>query len=48
VIKIPPVSGVIYQIKKGDTIEEIAQRYKLDKKEILKQNLLSVNDNIRI
>lgn len=35
---IPPVSGVVYTVKSGDTAESLAQRYSSSKEEILADN----------
>ena len=38
---IPPVSGVIHQVKSGDTVSEIAKKYKAKSEEIISFNDLS-------
>jgi len=35
---IPPVSGIVYTIKAGDTAESLAQKFKADKDKIVKAN----------
>lgn len=35
---IPPVSGVVYAVKSGDTVEALAQRYSTSKEQILSDN----------
>lgn len=37
-IKIPPVTGLIYAVKSGDTLSKIAQEYKIDVENIKSQN----------
>lgn len=48
IIKIPPVSGLIHQIKKWDTISSIAKKYKINENDILKQNLLTKDEWLSI
>lgn len=43
---IPPVSGVIHQVRAGDTVSEIAQRYKTKAQNILAFNELSSESDI--
>ncbi len=43
---IPPVSGVIHHVKAGDTISEIAQRYKAKTEDIISFNGLSSEADI--
>jgi murein DD-endopeptidase MepM/ murein hydrolase activator NlpD len=38
VLKIPNKDGILYEVKKGDTVDEIAKRYKIDKEKIVKAN----------
>lgn len=48
VIKVPPTSWLIHQIKKNETISSISKFYWIDAKKILEQNLLTYDDNIRV
>lgn len=43
-----PISGVLYTVKKGDTLQSIANRYKADKDEIVSFNGLSVSGTLAI
>ncbi len=43
-----PVSGVKYEIKKGDTIETIAKKFKGDAGEILRFNGLAIGEELEI
>lgn len=47
VIKVPPVTGIIYTVKSGDTVEKIAKEYSIDSTDILEQNLLSGNQDLK-
>ncbi|MBD3208711.1 MAG: peptidoglycan DD-metalloendopeptidase family protein [Candidatus Nealsonbacteria bacterium] len=47
-IIIPPVSGVIHHVKKGDTVDEIAEYYDADGKDIVAFNQLSGEGDIYI
>jgi murein DD-endopeptidase MepM/ murein hydrolase activator NlpD len=38
VLKIPNKDGILYEVKKGDTIDKIAKRYKVDKEKIIREN----------
>ncbi len=44
-IKFPPVTGITYTVRPGETVSTIAQRYEIKSEDISKQNLLS-NNNI--
>jgi len=46
VIKIPPVSGLIYKIKSWDTLASVAKKYKVDIEKIKKQNLIKSWDSL--
>ncbi len=48
VIKVPPVSWLVYVVKKGDNIESIAKKYKVDLAKIKKQNGIDENSIIRV
>lgn len=45
---IPPVSGVIHHVQKGDTVSQIAQTYKSEKDKIVAFNNLATEDDIYI
>lgn len=47
-LRIPPVSGVIHTIKKGDTISAIAARYEVDETTILEYNDLTKRSKLSI
>jgi len=40
VIKIPPVSGIVHEVKSGETLSGIAKKYDVDEEKIMRQNLL--------
>ena len=46
VIKIPPVSWLIHQIKSWETISSIAKKYDVDSNKIMEQNLLTTEDKL--
>ncbi|MCP4523155.1 MAG: LysM peptidoglycan-binding domain-containing protein [Candidatus Gracilibacteria bacterium] len=48
IIKIPPVSGLRYEIKKGDSIKSLAKKYEITEEEILAQNQMSINDSLLV
>ncbi len=48
VLRIPPVTGVIHKIKKGDTIDSIAKKYGVDKQKIVDFNQLSDNTKLAV
>ncbi len=48
ILKIPPVSGVLYTVKPGDTLGEIAQTYQGDINKIIEYNNLGSAANIQI
>lgn len=48
VLVVLPVSGVKYEIKKGDTIESVAKAFKGDPTEILSFNGLAIGENLRV
>jgi LysM repeat protein len=39
-LKIPPVSGIVHEVKSGQTLSEIAAKYDIDEETIMRQNLL--------
>lgn len=39
-IKIPPVSGLIHQVKSWDTLANLAKKYEVEEEKIVKQNLM--------
>ncbi len=45
---IPPTTGVIHHVQKGDTLGQIAKTYKADKMEIVAYNNLAAEDDIYI
>jgi len=47
IIKIPPVTWIIYTVKSGDTVEKIAKEYSIDEADILEQNLLAGNQDLK-
>lgn len=47
IIKVPPVTGLIHPVVKWDTVSSIAKKYKIKEEDILKQNLLSSQDNLK-
>ncbi|HBA45107.1 TPA: hypothetical protein DCZ31_03985 [Patescibacteria group bacterium] len=47
-IKIPPVSGIVYNIASGDNLDSIAGKYKIDKLAILEQNQLDASKELKI
>lgn len=48
VLKIPPVSGIIHQVKKGDTIPSIAKKYGGDEGKIIAFNSLSQSGELQV
>jgi len=46
IITIPPVSGLIHQIKKWDTLVWLSKKYKVDIEKIAKQNLIKSWDSL--
>ncbi len=48
VLKIPPVSGVIHKIKKGDTVASIAKKYSADEAKIIAFNSLPQDGKLRL
>ncbi|OGL67038.1 hypothetical protein A2856_00945 [Candidatus Uhrbacteria bacterium RIFCSPHIGHO2_01_FULL_63_20] len=47
-LKIPPVDGVLYVIKKGDTLSKIAKTYGADQERIISFNRLSDSDDLTV
>lgn len=47
-LSILPVDGVLYKIKKGDTVAKIAQTLKADKEKILEFNMLSSGTTLTV
>lgn len=37
-IRIPPVNGIVYQVKEGDTIDSISEKYSADKQKLIEMN----------
>lgn len=48
ILKIPPVSGVLYTVKDGDTLSEVAKVYQGDIQKIIEYNNLGSEANIQI
>lgn len=48
VLRIPPVSGIIYTIKKGDTTTSLAKKYSADAEKIIAFNHLSQDGRLKI
>ncbi len=48
VIKVPPVSWLVYKVSKWDTLESIAKKYSIDIKKIESQNSITRNDLITL
>ncbi len=48
ILRIPPVSGVIHKIKKGDTIESIAKKYSVEGDKIIAFNSLPKEGNLQL
>jgi surface antigen len=46
-IFILPTSGIKHQVKSGDTIDDLAKEYKVDKKEIIAYNSLPANGELK-
>ena len=47
-LQIPPVSGVVHQVKAGDTVDKIAAKYKANADDILSFNQLPTKDAIEV
>mgnify|MGYP001942569999 CR=1 FL=1 len=47
-IKIPPVTGIIYTVKSGDNVAKIAKSYSIEESDILEQNLLASNQELKV
>ncbi|MBI2099582.1 M23 family metallopeptidase [Candidatus Uhrbacteria bacterium] len=45
-LKIPPVDGVVYSVKRGDTIAKLAQTYRADTEKITAYNRLEANEKL--
>ena len=48
ILRIPPVTGVIHKVKKGDTIVSISKKYGIDERKIVEFNRLSEGGNLAI
>lgn len=48
IIKIPPVTGLAYVVVAGDTIEGLAQKYKVEVNKITEQNKLALKQELLI
>ncbi len=47
-LKIPPLSGVIHRVVRGDTMSEIATKYKVDIDDIIRVNRMSSTATLHI
>ncbi len=47
-IKIPPVTGIIYTVKSWDNVAKIAKNYSIEESDILEQNLLASNQELKV
>ncbi len=47
ILKIPPISGVIHRVVRGDTLSEIAIKYNIDSDDIIRVNRLSNAASLR-
>lgn len=47
-IKIPPVSGLVYSVAAGETMQALADKYKVDIAKIAEQNRLAVGQELLI
>lgn len=47
-IKIPPVSGVIYKVAKGDTVATVASKFKGDSEKIIEFNQLPQDGSLQV
>ena len=48
VLKIPPVSGVIHEVKKGDTVASMAKKYSVDEAKIIEFNDLPSDGQLQV
>lgn len=48
VIKVPPVSGLIHEVKSGETLLGLANKYKVESEDIMRQNLLLTPEELKI
>lgn len=48
ILKIPPVSGVIHQVKKGDTVASISKKYGADESKVIEFNSLPQSGELQI
>ena len=48
VLKIPPISGVIHRVVRGDTLSEIAIKYQIESDDIIRVNRLDNAASLRI
>ncbi len=47
-VKIPPVSGVVYSVESMDTVQSIAEKFKVPVEKITKQNGIASNTGLEI
>lgn len=48
ILIVPPMTGIIHEVKKGDSIETIAKKYKADKAEIYRYNGINEKTDLSI
>jgi len=48
VIKVPPVSGLIHEVKSWETLNGLANKYDVDSEDIMRQNLLLSASDLKI
>lgn len=48
VLEVPPVDGLYYEVKKGDTLNELVEKYKVDLDDITLFNGLLANENLTV
>lgn len=48
VVRIPPVSGVVYTVEPNDTVGRVAEKYKVASDKIIKQNGLTADAELQI
>ncbi|MCD5375308.1 LysM peptidoglycan-binding domain-containing protein [Candidatus Gracilibacteria bacterium] len=48
IIKVPPVSGLIHTVVSGETLGGLANKYDVESKDIMKQNLLLTANDLKV
>ncbi len=48
ILRIPPVSGVIHKVKKGDTLAALSKKYGVEEEKIVEFNSLPQNGELRV